>query len=402
MEVYFPSLMAYDIMLKLGERDPITLAAMLLHDTLEDGVYAGQPEALSEALGEALAQEAVHEAHRAQIRIELLGLVQEVTNPTVWPRAKEIDQSEHAAQLSFRAKKVKIIDQASSLACNLTMENDPKDFSPERAERFMEKTRSLVTAISRSFDIARDDTPEVQARKKREKREIKPFTNFFGHTIGPTRRLLDEPDMQAREAIRDQFNLDAVAKAPKAPKALVPPTSRVHHQLFFTTIEHQARWKKYGSGITRVDYDEQGKVSGCVVWLGPEENHKRAGERAEAFSSVIRHVRKQHTPQQLNFDRPDPDRGNLLARNAEPVTTDDGQTLGDGWLFELSPPMNAFAFAHAITRSKMGSLTDAEAVRGHSAKLEEALRRAKAEDEGTGSGAQRFVMRNGGQIYDGR
>jgi guanosine-3',5'-bis(diphosphate) 3'-pyrophosphohydrolase len=99
-------------------RDPVTIAAALLHDTVEDTQTT--PEELSGAFGAAVAE-----------------VVEEVTD-VKWlsKRARKELQVARAGRASVRAKQVKLADKI----CNLKdiLASPPKDWSLERKRQYFE------------------------------------------------------------------------------------------------------------------------------------------------------------------------------------------------------------------------------------------------------------------------
>jgi GTP diphosphokinase / guanosine-3',5'-bis(diphosphate) 3'-diphosphatase len=110
-----------------GLHDPITLAAALLHDTIEDTDTS--TEELQEAFG----------AHVA-------GIVGEVTDDQSLGKAdRKRLQVEHAATLSHHAKLVKLADKI----CNLRDMNDspPANWPLERRREYFNWAKSVVDGM---------------------------------------------------------------------------------------------------------------------------------------------------------------------------------------------------------------------------------------------------------------
>ena len=122
-----------------GVRDPVVIAAALLHDTIED------------------TETSATELRRA-FGAKVAGIVGEVTDDKRLPkeRRKEL-QIEHAAHISKSAKLVKLADKI----CNLRdiLASPPKDWSIERkpqyfdwAKKVIDQARGTNLKLERRFD----------------------------------------------------------------------------------------------------------------------------------------------------------------------------------------------------------------------------------------------------------
>jgi GTP diphosphokinase / guanosine-3',5'-bis(diphosphate) 3'-diphosphatase len=122
-----------------GVRDPVIIAAALLHDTIEDTQTT--PEELSGAFGASVA-----------------AVVEEVTD-VKWlsKRSRKVLQVARAGRASTRAKQIKLADKI----CNLRdiLASPPKDWSIERkrqyfdwAKRVIDQVRGTNPKLERRFD----------------------------------------------------------------------------------------------------------------------------------------------------------------------------------------------------------------------------------------------------------
>lgn len=110
-----------------GIDDPIVLVAALLHDTIED-------------------TETTRDQIEAEFGPEIASVVAEVTDDKSLPKAERKRlQVEHAAQLSDRAKLVKIADKI----CNLRdiVGSPPADWSIERKREYFDWARAVVDQV---------------------------------------------------------------------------------------------------------------------------------------------------------------------------------------------------------------------------------------------------------------
>jgi len=124
-----------------GERDAPLLMAALLHDTVED--TATSFEDLERAFGREVAE-----------------IVREVTDDKSLPKAERKRlQIEHAAQLSRRAKLVKLADKI----CNLhdIIVSPPTDWSAQRKREYFDWAKAVV-------DPMRGVHPQLEALFDRE------------------------------------------------------------------------------------------------------------------------------------------------------------------------------------------------------------------------------------------
>ena len=245
-------ILTFDLMLAMGEKDPITLAGALLHDSLEqDSKYHGDTQELRKALWGRI-QNTDKLASFDDV-LPILLLVGEVTNPAAYGEGKEMYQVDRARTMSLAAKKVKIADQTASLICNLTMENDPQKFSNAKAANFTQKATSLVSAIVRSAE----DVPE-------EAGTIRPYHHLFGRVLRRAVPLLKENDLARRNILREQFNYDRTLQS-RSEVSILPVQTDVAAQLKFEgPIIDGVR-----GGVARVDIDQKGRVCSFVMRTAP-------------------------------------------------------------------------------------------------------------------------------------
>ena len=120
-----------------GVRDPVVIAAALLHDTIED------------------TETSATELRRA-FGAKVAGIVGDVTDDKRLPkeRRKEL-QIEHAAHISKSAKLVKLADKI----CNLRdiLASPPKDWSIERKRQYFDWAKKVI-------DQVRGANPKLERR----------------------------------------------------------------------------------------------------------------------------------------------------------------------------------------------------------------------------------------------
>ncbi len=122
-----PIALAHILCNEAGITDEITLAAALLHDTIEDTETT--QEELARRFGSAVAD-----------------IVMEVTDDKSLPSAeRKRRQIEHAPSLSRRAKLVKLVDKIANLRD--IDRTPPHDWSPERKRDYFDWARSVVDGL---------------------------------------------------------------------------------------------------------------------------------------------------------------------------------------------------------------------------------------------------------------
>ncbi len=134
-----------------GVRDATTLLAAVLHDTIEDTDTT--PEELARLFGE-----------------EVLSVVLEVTDDKSLPKqTRKKLQIEHAAQLSSRARLVKLGDKI----CNLRdmIDFPPPDWSLKRLQTYAIWTENVIARI-RGTNAALEACYDVELKRSKEKYHI--------------------------------------------------------------------------------------------------------------------------------------------------------------------------------------------------------------------------------------
>jgi guanosine-3',5'-bis(diphosphate) 3'-pyrophosphohydrolase len=117
-----------EILWRVGEvRDPVTLAAALLHDTIED--TGTSPDEVRTRFGE-----------------EILSLVLEVTDDKSLSKEKRKElQVETAPHKSLRARQIKLADKISNVI-DVTY-TPPADWSRERLREYLNWTERVINGL---------------------------------------------------------------------------------------------------------------------------------------------------------------------------------------------------------------------------------------------------------------
>lgn len=341
-------IMVYDIMRKLGEKDPIVLAAALLHDSIEDNSrFRANDIELGDALSRELFEQGIDEmsapltepafsidemtGENHRVVDDVMALCREVTNPEVFDGdgIKENYQIDRIDGMSLNAKKIKMVDQAASLICNLTMPNDPQKFSAKKEMEFAEKAYALGVGIFES--VQGDDT---------DREALEPYASLFGKVMLHAYPLVDTRDDVQKAQIREGFDFEKLIESGRHVDIL-PAKVKAVERLSLANDEHK-------SGITWVDFDKDGKVIGYAMWTAWDQPAGEANTMQKRMTSAIRTMR-QHA-RDGGFYSPDggvPHRVLLMPRSLGTVVDEHGNRLrGIERVFQLTP-LHADAFAAA-------------------------------------------------------
>ncbi|MGA2549367.1 MAG: HD domain-containing protein [Burkholderiaceae bacterium] len=110
-----------------GVTDPVTLAAAILHDTVEDTCTT--PEELRELFGS-----------------EIADVVAEVTDDKTLPKSERKRlQIEHAPHLSERAKRVKLADKIANIRD--VAARPPQSWNLERRQQYFDWAQDVVNGL---------------------------------------------------------------------------------------------------------------------------------------------------------------------------------------------------------------------------------------------------------------
>jgi len=345
-------IMTCDILYRMGERDPPLLASALLHDALEEGSqFEAQPEKMRIQLMRALAEQ-----FRARLQgqghypglpqqignwtNEIMDLCYEATKPEFLPEGKEVEQIERVAAMSLPGKKLKIADQAASLACNLTVANDPAGFPVEKERGFMEKALSLVIAIVQS------------AADKQEAESLAPWESFFGRMMLQAQELFEFPAhatpaeiSRHREPLREAFDWDRLFTS-LTPVSIMPRVEKdavVPVDLELKRMDGSDRH----IGLARAYLNGQGEVSSYIIW------NDRGAPQANAIGAMQEQLTESLRKARRMSSHPSGMEEQVVHGILHPgesfyaVDRDDGTHMGTGRLYHLFPPLKAEVFVGA-------------------------------------------------------
>ena len=145
--------MVYHLLKEYGETNEITLSAALLHDVKEDCEhYRNDPKAFIDDLEALLIAEHVHD--HEQIAGYIARVCDHLTNPDKREMigGKRMWQVEHAAHLSVREARVKMVDQTASLLDFIMSPND-EAFPNDKVEKWNRKAFELVKALAAHYSV---------------------------------------------------------------------------------------------------------------------------------------------------------------------------------------------------------------------------------------------------------
>lgn len=350
-------IMVFDIMRRLGETDPVVLAAAILHDAIEDhSVFRANDVELGDALFKELCARGIEEESVAplnrpvheddlngdafRITDGVMDLCREVTNPEVFggDGIKEHYQIDRVNSMSFHAKKIKIADQAASLICNLTMANDPATFTPTQEKAFSEKAHALVVAI---FQSVQGNTDEHTL--------LKPWASFFGKTMLNVLPLLQTENEKQKEEIRETFSFDRLFDSATYIDIL-PSRESVVERVYMPRLNGGAMQRQ---GLSWVEYGASGNVVRYALWTDWEDADGKANTIQKNMTKTLRAVVKSSSggSQQLadnqSLVRTLVMPGNLVGASSKDGTPIDGLER----VFTLSPSLGAGAFASAAHKA---------------------------------------------------
>jgi hypothetical protein len=338
-------LMAFEMLWKMHERDPNVLAAMLLHDALEKGsLYHREFTKLERDLDAAMQARGLNEDEGKTHAFAIAQLCKEVTNPKEYPNdgIKENYQIDRVAGMSLDAKRIKIIDQAASLVCNLTMANDANKFASANELQFAEKAHALVVSIFKSVQPDRTD-----------REALKPYAALFGKAMLRVLPLVQSRNHEQREHFRRQFEFEKLFD-PAQYVHIIPDDVAAEERLLLSTEDRQ-------HGLTWLEFDKNGNVVRYALWANIKDREGEANRIQQAMTKQIREMRRMAG--QYTEDGGDPLRTLLLPGDIISIAAEAGHKIkGVERVFDLFPPLNAMAFAAAAKNAGAASRGDCELV----------------------------------------
>lgn len=335
-------IMAYDLMVRMGETRPLVLAATLLHDVLEDyPPFAKGRVSMQQVYAGYLRDEgyAVDEAFDIARRVE--EICQQVTNPDLRHESKAIMQMQHSIHMSFEAKLIKIADQTASLMCRLMMPD--KQASDSKASEWGHKADNLVRFI-RALPTA----------NLQEAREIEQWSEMFERVYKQSRELEHARGPRAEEHVRSNFRkqMQKILRPPRGVRVPNDLTDMTAVSLQFPKVTPPADMiarrdmeelaRPQHGGIARVDLNERGEVTGFAVWVDPTNVDKAAHNQLARYAVQVMVPRRFNLNEKVRFPEVER-RVHIMADHLRPIEVD-GQIRREGRLhvFDVAMPAPEF------------------------------------------------------------
>ncbi len=271
-------IMAYDMLNELGETaDGPLLGAAFLHDVLELDQYRDDPERLCRELVVELEKEGIRPTRAEALAKDIYGLVDEVTNPAVRMKNKELMQIDHVQDMSLRAKKLKIVDQCASFVCNLLLENDELKITYDDELEFREKGEALCLAILKSARA----NPEEHAA-------MVPYEAFVQRCLSQMNGMFVRPDqmhMLKRERMdtRHHFHFHELFTGPVKISGLLPDDDDTVEKLQLYDSDTLPDELESGKalGLLRIEYNAQGCVNKFYLHVTQEPGKEVEANRLQ-------------------------------------------------------------------------------------------------------------------------
>lgn len=348
-------IMAYDLMVRMGEHNPIVLAATLLHDALEDCPrFKKNPELMQRMLGRMLEREGYGREHAAAIAHRVQYLCQQVTNPDLRNESKTMMQMQHSDEMDFNAWRIKIADQTASLICALMMPD--RNERPYAQREWANKAFNLVHYIG-SLAGQEAARPDANAVVKQQHKEIQGWVKMFDDVYERHHDLTSASNEGKRARVRESFakKLDKIVRMPRSIHVDYSPNLDTSITLDFPKetppVDVIARGDmeehmhpQFG-GIAQAYLNDKGEVSAFTVWVDPHKSDKRPHNLLARYAVQVMvkadglHGRGDDAPLQDEKAR------RVYVVPGEPQMIEvDGQQVAEGRLHYFHPPMNAMDF----------------------------------------------------------
>lgn len=322
-------ILAYDLARRMGETNPVFLAACLLHDSLEDhNDYVGRRNHFrmyNDLLVEMDARQVPDGEMKA---LQIYDLAQQVTNPDERDQGLKMQaQIDHMGFASFDGKRLKILDQSASLVCRLLGDNDPKRFTDAKEEGFLQKAENVVQAIVQSV------------RSDWEAEALRPYEHLFAVSLDYARRLPPGPQERLkRNYMRNTIYFDDLFSDLTTYQRVVRDYPKVQDVYYPKLNAAQPR-----ECIMRIEL-VGGEVAGWVQKIDPG-----------AGASVL-NLQQEELPKMLKTVHDLKNRFNPLKVEAQ--TRIAMPANASGRHFKIMPPMELELFCAAARRSKALSMAE--------------------------------------------
>jgi hypothetical protein len=253
--------MVHRLLKEMGETDPITLAAALLHDVGEDCErYKENPALLMQDLAQELSRDSFKDAE--PIAAHICAMVRQLTNPekTEMVEGKRLWQVDHAARLTLPEAKVKLLDQTASVLDFIMMAN-AESFPDSKVEKWNFKALRLVKALAE------------------EHAELKPWLNLHKELFSYAAKIIQARTSEEKAQLRAAFDWQTARENARNMKESADvPMAR--------TVEHPNA-SEIAMGIVSIDLSAQGHVVGYHCLIDPSGKDE---DRNSTFNEVVNSI----------------------------------------------------------------------------------------------------------------
>ncbi len=252
--------MVYHLLEEFGETDEITFAAALLHDVKEDcGRYRNDPGLFIHDLGVKLAENGVTD--HEQIAGYIAHVCDNLTNAhkSEMHEGKRLWQVEHAATLTLREAKIKLLDQTASVL-DFIMSPNAEDFPNSKVETWNFKAIRLVEALAAAHHP-----------------ELEPLLNLHKILFSNAMDIINASCPEQEAVLRAAFSWE---KAKEEAERLKEPAEV---KAFRCVLHRNA--ENLEKGIIVTELSETAEVVGyyCLV----DTHHPQHDERTKTFKAMV-------------------------------------------------------------------------------------------------------------------
>lgn len=230
-------IMVHDLLQHFGEKNPMVLAAALLHDAIEDyAPYRSNPDALYDELRDELQKEGV--ADYKSVAHYISSLCYELTNKEKMTEGKRTWQIEHVGTLSESAARIKILDQTASELDSIVMP-EPADRDRDHARTWSYKALNVVKSAAKG-------RPNLDFWRDLHK-------TAFSYNMG----LTNAPSIESENQQRAQFDFaELIQRARSMRDRERTPIETTVDRKPSNTIER---------GLVQIGFDAEGNVAGFAL-----------------------------------------------------------------------------------------------------------------------------------------
>jgi hypothetical protein len=258
--------MLYRLLKEMGERDEIMLSAALLHDVKEDcPKYEIFPDLLLVDISKKLQAEGFKDAQ--PIARHINAMVTQLTNPEKQEMAggKRLWQVDHAARLTLREAKIKLLDQTASVL-DYIMSPNATNVPDGKVAVWNFKALRLVKALAE------------------EHAELAPCRDLHKVLFSYAMNIIKAHTPDAQAQLRAAFNWETAMEASK--------NLRKSEEVEVKKTVARRNSDAIEKGIISVELSAEGAVVGyhCL-----SANEKPNDDRTSTFNDLINNIESIHT-----------------------------------------------------------------------------------------------------------